>query len=287
MRVVVLGSGVVGVTSAYYLARAGHDVTVVDRAAGPALETSFANAGQISPGYASPWAAPGVPLKAVKWMFQKHAPLAIRLDGTQFQLQWMWQMLRNCTSERYAVNKARMVRLAEYSRDCLQALRTETGIQYEGRTGGTLQLFRTQQQLDGAAKDVDAECARFERAIRAAGGIDLLVLGIGANGHIGFNEPGAALFARTHRARLTAATRRANAGLFAGRPAMVPREALSMGMGTILAARAIVLIATGRPKARAIKAMLSGRITPSNPASFLQLHHDVTLVLDRAAARQA
>ncbi|MGQ7936877.1 D-amino acid dehydrogenase [Paraburkholderia sp. D1E] len=154
MRVVVLGSGVVGVTSAYYLARAGHEVTVIDREAGPALETSFANAGQISPGYASPWAAPGVPLKAVKWMFQKHAPLAIRLDGTQFQLQWMWQMLQNCTSSRYAVNKGRMVRLAEYSRDCLQALRAETGIQYEGRAGGTLQVFRTQQQFDGAAKDI-------------------------------------------------------------------------------------------------------------------------------------
>ncbi|WP_175689460.1 D-amino acid dehydrogenase [Burkholderia anthina] len=154
MRVVILGSGVVGVASAYYLARAGHEVTVIDREAGPALDTSFANAGQISPGYAAPWAAPGVPLKAVKWMFEKHAPLAIRLDGTRFQLQWMWQMLRNCTAERYAVNKGRMVRLAEYSRDCLQALRADTGIQYEGRTGGTLQLFRTQQQLDGAAKDI-------------------------------------------------------------------------------------------------------------------------------------
>jgi D-amino-acid dehydrogenase len=154
MRVVVLGSGVVGVTSAYYLARAGHEVTVIDREAGPALETSFANAGQISPGYAAPWAAPGVPLKAVKWMFQKHAPLAIRLDGTRFQLQWMWQMLQNCTAERYAVNKGRMVRLAEYSRDCLQALRADTGIEYEGRRGGTLQVFRTQQQLDGAAKDI-------------------------------------------------------------------------------------------------------------------------------------
>ncbi|MGF6636304.1 D-amino acid dehydrogenase [Paraburkholderia sp. MM6662-R1] len=154
MRVVVLGSGVVGVTSAYYLARAGHEVTVIDREAGPALETSFANAGQISPGYASPWAAPGVPLKAVKWMFQKHAPLAIRVDGTAFQLQWMWQMLQNCTAPRYAVNKGRMVRLAEYSRDCLQALRADTGIEYEGRTGGTLQVFRTQQQFDGAAKDI-------------------------------------------------------------------------------------------------------------------------------------
>jgi D-amino-acid dehydrogenase len=184
MRVVVLGSGVVGVTSAYYLARAGHEVTVVDQEAGPALETSFANAGQISPGYAAPWAAPGVPLKAVKWMFQKHAPLAIRLDGTQFQLRWMWQMLQNCTAERYAVNKGRMVRLAEYSRDCLQALRADTGIQYEGRTGGTLQVFRTQQQLDGAQKDIavlkdanvayellsPAELARAEPALAAVSG---------------------------------------------------------------------------------------------------------------------
>ena len=155
MRVIVLGSGVVGVTTAYYLARAGHDVTVVDRQPGPALETSFANAGQISPGYASPWAAPGIPLKAFKWLFQRHAPLAIQPDGTLFQLQWMWEMFRNCDAERYAVNKERMVRLAEYSRDCIRALRAETGIAYEGRQHGTLQLFRTQAQFDGAAKDIE------------------------------------------------------------------------------------------------------------------------------------
>lgn len=154
MKILILGSGVVGTTSAYYLARAGHEVTVVDRQNGPALETSFANAGQISPGYAAPWAAPGVPLKAIKWMFETHAPLAVRPDGTRFQLQWLWQMLSNCRADRYAVNKARMVRLAEYSRDCLQALRAETGIEYEGRQGGTLQLFRTQAQLEGAAKDI-------------------------------------------------------------------------------------------------------------------------------------
>ncbi|QYY30765.1 MULTISPECIES: D-amino acid dehydrogenase [Cupriavidus] len=154
MRVLVLGSGVIGVTSAWYLAKAGHEVTVVDREAGPALGTSFANAGQISPGYASPWAAPGVPLKAIKWMFQEHAPLSIRPDGTLFQLQWMWQMLQNCSAERYAVNKERMVRLAEYSRDCIRALRADTGIAYEGRQHGTLQVFRTQDQLDGAAKDI-------------------------------------------------------------------------------------------------------------------------------------
>jgi D-amino-acid dehydrogenase len=135
MRVVILGSGVVGVTSAWYLSQAGHEVTVIDREPGPALETSAANAGQISPGYAAPWAAPGVPLKAIKWMFQRHAPLAISLDGTQFQLKWMWQMLRNCDTRHYMENKGRMVRLAEYSRDCLKALRASTGIEYEGRQG--------------------------------------------------------------------------------------------------------------------------------------------------------
>ena len=153
VRIVVLGSGVVGVTSAYYLARAGHEVTVIDRQPGPAMETSFANAGQISPGYAAPWAAPGVPLKALKWMMQRHAPLSIRPDGSLFQLKWMWQMLCNCTAAKYAVNKERMVRLAEYSRDCFRTLRAETGITYEDRQMGTLQVFRTEQQLRDANKD--------------------------------------------------------------------------------------------------------------------------------------
>ncbi|WP_213993637.1 D-amino acid dehydrogenase [Sodalis sp. dw_96] len=154
MRVIILGSGVIGVTSAWYLARAGHEVMVLERQPGPALETSAGNAGQISPGYAAPWAAPGVPLKAIKWMFQRHSPLAIRLNGTDHQFHWMWQMLRNCDSRHYYINKSRMVRLAEYSRDCLKALRTDTGIQYEGRQGGTLQIFRTEQQFASAAKDI-------------------------------------------------------------------------------------------------------------------------------------
>lgn len=154
MRVVILGSGVVGVASAWYLAQAGHEVTVIDRQPGVALETSAANAGQISPGYAAPWAAPGVPLKAIKWMFQRHAPLAVRPDGSLFQLAWMWQMLKNCNMQHYQQNKSRMVRIAEYSRDCLKALREQTGIAYEGRQGGTLQLFRTAQQFESAAKDI-------------------------------------------------------------------------------------------------------------------------------------
>ena len=154
MRVLVMGSGVIGTTSAYYLARAGFDVVVVDRQPAVAMETSFANAGQVSPGYASPWAAPGVPLKAMKWLMQRHAPLAIKLTGDAQQYLWMAQMLRNCTAARYAVNKERMVRLSEYSRDCLDELRAETGIHYEGRQRGTTQLFRTQAQLDSAAKDI-------------------------------------------------------------------------------------------------------------------------------------
>ncbi len=154
MRVLILGSGVVGTTSAYYLAREGFEVTVIDRQPDVAEETSHANAGQISPGYASPWAAPGVPLKAIKWMLQKHAPLSIKPTADINQYLFMARMLRNCTAARYAVNKERMVRLSEYSRDCLDELRAETGIHYEGRQRGTTQLFRTQAQLDGAAKDI-------------------------------------------------------------------------------------------------------------------------------------
>ncbi|WP_150303962.1 D-amino acid dehydrogenase [Pseudomonas saliphila] len=154
MRVLILGSGVVGTTSAYYLAREGFEVTVVDRQPAVAMETSHANAGQISPGYASPWAAPGVPLKAIKWMLQQHAPLAIKPTGDINQYLFMARMLRNCTAARYAVNKERMVRLSEFSRDCLDELRAETGIEYEGRQRGTTQLFRSQSQLEGAAKDI-------------------------------------------------------------------------------------------------------------------------------------
>src|SRR5690606_30121159 len=154
MRVLVLGAGVIGVSSAYYLAREGFEVLVVDRQPGPALETSFANAGQVSPGYASPWAAPGVPLKASRGLLQRHAPLAVRLTGDPAQDLWLAPPLRNCTAARYAINKKRMVRLAEYSRDCLDELRGDTGIVYEGRQLGTTQLFRTQAQLDAAAKDI-------------------------------------------------------------------------------------------------------------------------------------
>jgi D-amino-acid dehydrogenase len=154
VKIIVLGSGVIGTTSAYYLAKAGHEVSVIDRQPGAALETSFANAGEISPGYASPWAGPGVPLKAVKWLLMRHSPLVVRPALDPEMWRWMVQMLMNCNRTSYARNKGRMLRLAEYSRDCLVRLRADTGIAYDERTQGTLQLFRTQQQLDGAAADM-------------------------------------------------------------------------------------------------------------------------------------
>ncbi|MES2033462.1 MAG: D-amino acid dehydrogenase [Pseudomonadota bacterium] len=155
MKIAVLGGGVIGVTTAYYLAKAGHAVTLIDRQSGPALETSFANAGEVSPGYASPWAAPGVPGKALKWLMMKHAPLVVRPTADPAMYRFMAGMLLNCNESRYAVNKERMVRLATYSRDRLEALRDDLGLQYDQRMQGTLQLFRTQAQMDGIGKDVE------------------------------------------------------------------------------------------------------------------------------------
>ena len=150
-----MGAGVIGTTTAYYLAREGCEVTVVDRQPSAGLETSFANAGEISPGYASPWAGPGVPFKAVRWMLDRHGPLVVHPQFNRFMWRWVLQTLRNCTAHRYALNKSRMVPIAEYSRDCLRKLRGETGISYDHRSRGTLQLFRKASQLDGIGKDVE------------------------------------------------------------------------------------------------------------------------------------
>jgi D-amino-acid dehydrogenase len=155
VRILVLGSGVIGVATAHYLAEAGHEVTVVDRKSGPALETSFANAGEVSPGYSSPWAGPGIPIKAIKWLLMRHGPLVIRPVIDPAMWRWVFMMLSNCTSARYAVNKARMVPIAEYSRDRLRELRTLTGIAYDERSRGTLQLFRKKRQLDGIGGDIE------------------------------------------------------------------------------------------------------------------------------------
>ena len=153
MNVTVLGSGVIGVSTAYHLAQAGHRVTVIDRQPGAALETSFGNAGEVSAGLAAPWAGPGIPLKALKWAFMRHAPLVVWPRPDPAMWRWGLQMLRNCTEARYERNKTRMLRLAEYSRDRLRILRAETGIRYSERSLGTLQLFRRQKDFDGTGRD--------------------------------------------------------------------------------------------------------------------------------------
>jgi glucosamine-6-phosphate deaminase len=139
---------------------------------------------------------------------------------------------------------------------------------------------------NGRATDLKLECRRYEDAIAAAGGIDLQILGIGANGHIGFNEPAAGLCARTHIAELEQASRESNAQLFEDDWSQVPARAISMGMATILGARNIVLMATGDEKADAVFGLVEGLITPQLPASFLQLHPRVTVMLDPGAARR-
>lgn len=154
MKVVILGSGVVGLTSAWYLSQAGFEVTVIDRQARSAEETSFANAGQISYGYSSPWAAPGIPAKAIKWLFEEHAPLKIKPSLSPELIQWASQMLVNCQLEKYRVNKSRMLTIANRSRECLAELNRNYDLNYQGRTKGTLQIFRNPAQLKAVEKDI-------------------------------------------------------------------------------------------------------------------------------------
>ncbi len=152
MKVLVLGSGVIGVTSAWYLRRLGHDVTVVDRQPEPGMETSFANGGQISWSSAIPWAAPDIPFTALKWLLRRHSPLVLRPRLDPRMWSWLFQMLRNCTAARFARNRERMLRLARYSHECLVALRRETGIEYDQSTRGLLMLFRDSRRFEESAR---------------------------------------------------------------------------------------------------------------------------------------
>jgi glucosamine-6-phosphate deaminase len=138
--------------------------------------------------------------------------------------------------------------------------------------------------LRGDTADAQAECVRYDQALEAAGGLDLLVCGLGANGHLGFNEPGPVLWGPTHVATLHAETRAANAALFAGDAAAVPARALTMGMTAILRARRVLVLATGTSKAAAVAAMTGGPLTTALPASWLQVHAAVEVLLDPAAA---
>ena len=164
MRVAVLGAGVVGVAAAWYLRQAGHEVRVIDRRAGPGLETSFANGGQISADHAAPWAKPGVPLQALGWMLREDAPLLFRLRADPAQWRWGLAFLRNCTAARYAANAARLQQLGRYSRSLLQALRRETGIQYDQAARGILVLYTEGRELEPGMTSPD-ECVAIEPAV--------------------------------------------------------------------------------------------------------------------------
>lgn len=148
MKVVVLGAGVVGITTAWYLHKAGHEVVVIDQNKGPALGTSFGNAGGLCPSFAGPWAAPGMPLKAIKWLFKQSAPLKIRPKLDLSQWRWLMSFWANCTPERFAQNKKTMQRIAHYSLACLQELRRETNITYDNQSKGILHLFQTADEFE-------------------------------------------------------------------------------------------------------------------------------------------
>ncbi|MBT9385943.1 D-amino acid dehydrogenase [Pseudooceanicola sp. CBS1P-1] len=152
MKITVIGAGVVGVTSAWYLTQEGHEVTVLEAREGVALETSFGNAGGVCPGFAGPWAAPGMPFKAAKWMFQPSAPLKVRPRASLSQWRWLAQFVANCTAPKFAANKARMQKVAHFSKACLVELREETGIAYDHGTGGVLQVFETPEEYAGGER---------------------------------------------------------------------------------------------------------------------------------------
>ncbi|MBB3064266.1 D-amino acid dehydrogenase [Limibacillus halophilus] len=153
MKVIVLGAGVVGVTTAYYLAKQGAEVLVLDRQAAPGMETSYANAGELSYGMTSPWAAPGVPLKALKWLFMRHRPLFIWPLLSPTMWAWGARMLLNCNAASYKTNKSRMVRISNYSRDVLTDLMSEVQLNFDQREKGTLQLFRLKKQVEASKAD--------------------------------------------------------------------------------------------------------------------------------------
>jgi len=154
MKVLILGSGIVGTTSAYYLAKQGHDVTVIDRQNSVALETSHANAGQLSYSFSSPWAAPGLPLSLIKWMFSKYPPLVVNPNLNSETVKFLYQMLKNCNSKSYEVNKSRMVRISNFSKKCLLELEKDEDIFYEQRKQGSLLLFKSAKQIENIKKDL-------------------------------------------------------------------------------------------------------------------------------------
>jgi D-amino-acid dehydrogenase len=156
MKVLVVGGGVIGVVTAFYLNRAGHEVEIIERQPEPARETSYANGGQVSWSAAAPWASPDVPALALRWLFRAHSPLVLRLRIDPDLWRWLWSFLGNCSNQRFWRNRETMVRLGRYSHECLLELRRDTGIEYEQRTQGSLQLYRTAAELQAAARAIPA-----------------------------------------------------------------------------------------------------------------------------------
>ena len=150
MHIIVLGAGVTGITSAWYLRQAGHEVTVIDRQPAAGLETSFANGGQVSVSHAEPWANPGAPAKVLKWLMKEDAPLLFRLRADPAQWRWGLAFLRECTPGRTARNIRSMVSLGLYSRAKLRELRAATGLQYEQRSQGILHFYTSEAEYEAA-----------------------------------------------------------------------------------------------------------------------------------------
>lgn len=156
MKVLVLGAGVVGVAGAWYLAEAGHEVTVIERRDGAALETSFANGGQISAGHAEPWAKPAVIPKILRWLGREDAPLLFRPRADYAQWEWGLRFLFECLPGRFERHSRTLAELAAYSRDCLRDLRSRTGIRYDELTRGILQFATNQSDFQALARQVEA-----------------------------------------------------------------------------------------------------------------------------------
>jgi D-amino-acid dehydrogenase len=153
MKILVLGGGVIGVTTAYYLNREGFDVTLVDRQTDVAQETSFANGGQVSWGAASPWAEPGLPWKALAWLLHPRSALVLRFSLDPALWSWMFRLLKECHTERYAKNKERQLRLSRFSHECLVALKREENLSFDSAARGTLVVFRREKDMARAYRD--------------------------------------------------------------------------------------------------------------------------------------
>ena len=154
MNVLVLGAGIIGTTSAYFLAKQGHNVTVIDRQESVAMETSHANAGQLSYAFSSPWASPSLPLSLIKWNLSGTSPLVVNPNVSLKTIKFMYRLYKNCNFNSYEVNKSRMLRIANYSQKILIDLEKETDINYEQRKQGSLQLFWSPKELEKAKQDM-------------------------------------------------------------------------------------------------------------------------------------